>query len=344
VRAGSLSDSRTVAILKKHFIPVVVTELCTKDLLPKEDVPLVEKYDEQLQAERRGSLYGGVREGMLLPDGTLYQFYSSLYTPDWSGGYLNGESMQPEDRPKTNQYVRAGREHKNGPVKMFFRAAARTLKKVNGKRPDDWQEILDGKTIEVAQVDRQTMVEPGDNTKKPVLRIWSRSSHSYYDSLVGAEIVELDDKDLQALADLVAPEGTKAWLDKTLCLRIAKAMVPRGGIWIALKDDSISCKIGATLDAVGGGHAALIEGRLDGEFVLEPHTAIEAGRRKTARPMFRSAGKLVGYFTYDVKKKAITKLRIVSKDVSYRRWPGFRPNKKPYTHEIGIELLCPEIQ
>ncbi len=157
MRAGSLSDSRTVAILKKYFIPVMVTELCTKDLLPKEDVALVEKYDKQLRAERRGSLHGGVAEGMFLPDGTLYQFYACLYTPDWNAGYLRGESMQPEDRPETNQYVKAGREHKKGPVRMFFRAASRTLKKVHGKRPDDWKDILAGKAPEVAEVDKQAL-------------------------------------------------------------------------------------------------------------------------------------------------------------------------------------------
>ncbi len=344
MRAGSLSDARTVAILKKYFIPVVVTELCTKELLPKEDVPLVENYHEQLQAENRGSLHGGVREGMLLPNGTLCEFYSALYTRDWSSGYLRGESMQPEDRPETNQYVKAGREHKNGSIKMFFRAAERTLKKLNGRRPKDWQEILDGKASEVADVEKQPLVEPGDKASQPVLRIWSRSSHSYYDSLVGAEIVRLDEQDLQALAKVFGPEGEQLWLDKALCLKIAKAMVPRGGVWIALEDSSVSCKIGATMDAVVAGQAALIEGRVDGEFVLEPRAAIEAGRRKTARPMFRSAGKLLGYYTYDVKKKAVTKLKIVSKDVSYQRKPGFRPNRKACTHDIAIELLLPERQ
>lgn len=326
MRAGSLSDSRTVAILKKYFIPVVVIELCTKELLPKEDLPLVEKYHAQLQAERRGSLWGGVREGMLLPDGTMYQFYAALYTRDWAGGYVRGESMRPEDRPETNQYVKAGREHENGPVTIFFRAAARTLQEVNGKRPDDWREILAGEAPEIAAVEKQPLVEPGDKTRKPVLRIWSRSSHSYYDTLVGAEIVELDDKDLDG------PDGKQLWLDKALCLKIAKAMVPRGGVWIALKDESISCKIG------------LNDGRIDGEFVLEPRTAIEAGRRKTARPMFRSAGKLVGYYIWDAKKKCITKLRIVSKDVNYQRKIAFRPDNKPYDHEVGIELLRPRTQ
>ena len=60
--------------------------------------------------------------------------------------------------------------------------------------------------------------------------------------------------------------------------------------------------------------------------------------------MFKSAGKLVGYFTYDVKKKALTELKIVSQDVKYQHKGAFRPNKKPYTHEIGIELLPPSVE
>lgn len=332
MRAGSLSDPRIIAMLRKHFVCVEMTELVTKDLIEDpRDVALLEKYDRQLRQlplHRRASLDGGEREVFITPDGELVRVILSLHCGNPEGTMRLGYKM-------VGQFSCADRAKPDMAVERFFDVARETLEKSRIDIPRDWAALRAGTHPMVARVRDEAVPQPVRRDQDVLLQAWVRADVIYYESLVGRSLIPLS---RDAARDLIAQDLVKGAIqtcNRRLFETLFSSCYPKGaGVLVDLEPDSIQGALQSEVTRVDGNH---VQGRLRGTLRLAPKTQRERSRRKSYSPWRESRCELVGDFCYDRKARQFTRLRIVSK----RGVSSFAHGRSPKTqaYALGLELV-----
>ncbi|MCC6672591.1 MAG: hypothetical protein IT458_16115 [Planctomycetes bacterium] len=327
MRAGTLSDTRVLALLQRHFVCVHLPELCTKDLIADpEDLALLERLHRDALARRGGDglgwpgFFGGEREAFLTPDGELVDMFLSLNV---------GTKEQ-------RQYTPAARARPDAAVERFFRAARAVLQRVHGEVPEDLEALRDGTHPDVAS--RAAAAIP---TPPPApagvqrLRVWVRNDLVMYESLVGHNLLDLDATQARALLpEKPAPQARQEW-PRAAVLRLARAAYPRAaGVLLEVRDESIDGSVTSEVLAV---HGDTVRGTFRGALRLSAERLEERGRRDSYRPFRGADAELAGDFEFDLAKGCFTSLRLVSTSGSGRFQHHPKVESLPYA--IGVELL-----
>lgn len=288
MRAGSLSDPRVVAVLRKYFVCVHVPELCTEELIRlDEDRRWFKALDARLAGDRpHGPFYGGVREAFFAPDRTPINRFATLYPGDFAD----------------SQLVRRTRARPDAAVTKFFRHAAAAMRAVHDDLPADWPAFVDGTAPEVEAVRRLPIPDDPPGT----VRAWVRNDRLMYEGLVGGECITLSSDELRRLVPDPPTAGASTAWPRELFVRIARACYPRGEVWIALEDASIHGLVETRVTHRADGH---VYATLDGTLRLEPQTARERGRRASCLAWARTS--LRGEIVVDMATDRVTRLRIV---------------------------------
>ncbi len=289
MRAGSLSDARVVAALRKYFVPVHIPMLSTADLIgDPRDRALLEKYNG---GPTGGWFWGGVREVFFAPDGKQLALFMLIY---------------PGPRQQS-QLVRRVRAKPKAAVRRWFEEAGRALVRVRGALPKDWDALRRGTAPEVAAI--AAVKPPATRPKGDVaLRVDVRNDQLMYESLVGTDWLVLSHEEARALLPERLEPGTRRAWPRKLVLRLGRASYPKGIPYLDLADASIE--------------GALVRGRMIGRLKLAPRTDPERGRRPTARSFRWARCRLRGEFTWDKKRRRFTRLVLASLDgkVNFQRF------------------------
>lgn len=328
MRAGSLSDPRVVALLGKHFVPVVMTELVTRDLIEDpRDVALLEKYDrERAESGRNPGLQGGEREVFLTPDGELVDVFLSLHH--------GSRTTEHQGHEYHGQFGREERASPDAAVAHFFESASLAYERSFGALPRDWRRLLDGTAPEVARVRAARIPASLPSDDGLTLRLWVRADVLMYEGLVGYELVHLDASEARSLLPERLRPGARSSWPRALFVRLARSAYPRGaGVLVALADSSVHGAIETTLL---GSSSGKLRGRFAGSFRLEPATDAERSRRRTYKPYRRTRGELIGDFVWNEKDARFESFRLVSRNGSSTFSHG---RSEEQSYQLGVELL-----
>ena len=302
MRAGSLSDPRVVALLRRHFVCVHVPMLATAFLIEDpEDRAFLEalnrKHNTAYGGRGDGPLYGGEREVFLAPDGTLIRIGMTLH----AGGRENEQSIRR---------VRAAPEHA---VRQFFGYAEEALRKVRGDLPEDFEALRTGDDPEVARLRVLAPPPAPDGT----LRIWVRNDRLMYEALVGESRIDVDAGECAR----IAAEGP--W-PRELFVRLARECYPRGDVFIDLRPESVEGGIETHDVKVEDGVA---RGRFRGRLRLAPRTDVERGRR--AASFLWAETRLEGDFAFDRTARRFTSFRLAGFDGA--------ANSQAFARRMGLD-------
>lgn len=324
MRAGSLSDARVVALLRKYFVCARLPELSTKDLIrDPRDIALLERLHAEAMAgpyPRRPGFFGGEREAFFTPDGEVLDVFLSLGTQGRSD----------------SQFLVEQRARPEAMVQRFFERAASALRAVHGALPDDFEALCDGSAAAVAEVAASVVPHPRVASDGPALRVSVRNDRVMYTELCGQDLIAWKDAELaQLLPDCSVGERARKW-PRAAFLRIAHASYPRGAVLPRLRDESILGELHMLVDEVTD---AAVRGRIEGRLELRPTTGEEVGARKEARMPFELRMELCGDFTFDRVAGHFTALRIVSRASELTHVYGGRKTRDRYW--LGVELARP---
>lgn len=327
VRAGSLSDARVVALLRKHFLCVHVPDLVTKELMrDPRDRQLIQDYHDQLRAG--GGKFGpftpgldaGEREVFLDSAGELCAIFLSLNVG--------------QDKTR-DQYSRAVRSQPDYAVEQFFARAAKALRATHGELPADFAALCAGTAPEVAAARALVAPAPAAVRGKVTLRVSLRSDLLMYEALTAERVVAWEPAQARQILPAGLTVGARQDWPEALARELAAAFHPPGaGVLVALRDESITCALTSEVEAVVG---AVVRGRLRGRFELRADSAAERGVRPTYRPFRSCAGRLLGDWEFDSGRGALVSLRLVSEDGSSVFHHGA---ERQHDHRVGVELIA----
>lgn len=320
MRAGSLSDARVIALLKKYFICVHMPELVTRELIrDPADVALLEKFNKQTGR----ALEGGEREVFFTSDGKLVDLFLSLNVGD-------------------KQYSLKTRLQPHTAVQRFFDAAAKAYRGTHGRLPDDWERLRDGTTPEVAAVRQLAVPPPKVQPSELTLAVWFRHDVIMYEELAGRELLRLSRQEGRSLLPSELVEGRHQEWPEELTLRLARLLYPRGGgVLIRVKDASIQARLQTRITRVAQGEVA---GSFVGSFELKPTAELERGLREHYRPWLWTRGDLVGDFLWDMKAGQFRRFRLVTPNGEVKfAWKQYGKNGVHAFH-VGMELLQPDME
>ncbi len=288
MRAGTLSDPRVVAVLRKYFVCVHVPELCTEELIRlDEDRQWFRALDRTLRGERpTGPFWGGVREAVFAPDRTLLTRFATLYSGDF----------------RDSQLVRRVRAQPDAAVRKFFRHAAEALRACHGELPSDWEAFAKGTAPDVLAAREATVPDDPVGT----VRAWVRNDRLMYEGLVGGETIRLSAEELRHLAPETLTVGASSAWPRALFVRVLGACYPRGEVLMALAPDSIH---GLIETRVVGRSGSEVRATLHGTVRMQPRTDRERGRRAACLAWARAT--LRGDITIDATDGRVTRLRLI---------------------------------
>lgn len=320
MRAGLLSDPRTVRLLQTLFVPCRITARNTADLLvDPRDLELLDRF-----AERTGERFqGGERELFVLPDGTPQRVFLSLH----------GLRREEHD----THYTAAGRRSEAA-LAPFLQHAERALRTLHGELPAAFAAIADGTDAALATIAAAGPRWPEPAPLASALRVHVRNSYRMYDDLHGCELVALDDAVLRELAAPLRAPGDAATLPRETFVALARALVPRGQVATRLAAESIDGELRLVVEDRDGD---VVRGRIEGTCALAPTDRSEVGRRDNAACLFRSQGRLVGRFALDATTLTFAELRAALTDVDFAWQPrsGGHRDDHPAWHRAAFELV-----
>lgn len=325
MRAGSLSDPRVVALLRRHFLCVHIPELQTEDLIEdRRDVALLRHLDATL-ANTKPMTFGvqtprlqaGEREVFLTPDGTIVDIFLSLNA--------GGQGQK--------QYTESVRAAPEAAVERFFAGAAKVLKATFGELPEDFAALQEGTAPAVAEVRGLKLPAPVGPAQGTALRIHTRSNFVMYEALTGSETVLLQPSEVKGL--FPSSPGTEVRWPTGIVHRLCRAMYPRGaGVVLEFAPDSITGDLCAAATHLEDG---LVRGTLQGSYRLTAETEEERGRRASYRPFRSCEGPLTGDFLFDPRTGELLSLRLVSEGTTTFHHGGLKEGR----HRIAVERLAP---
>ena len=320
MRAGLLSDPRVVALLRRDFVPCVISALNTVQCLadPRDAETLARYVDPKGE-----DFDGGEREVFILPDGTMLGVFLSLH----GSVPLNGKT----------HFTRAGR-HTEDAVVVFKRHAREALERTDGGVPPDWAEVWEGGTEDVAAIAATVPQWPLPARDEQALRVFVRNSYRMYEDLAGCELVALDAATVAALLAACDEVGARVALPVTPFRALVNAMVPRGQVGTHLADESIDGVLELCVDELDGDS---VRGHIEGRYAMVPGDRSEVGLRSNAACLFTSSGRFVGRFTIDRSAKRVVELRAAILDVEFEWLPRYRPlaGEFPAVHAAAIEWV-----
>lgn len=322
MRAGTLSDHRVLALLRRHFVCVHMPELVTRHLIEDPaDLALIERYDRECRSNKRGwpGLHGGEREVFLAPDGELLDVFLSLNV---------GTEAQ-------RQYTRAARAAPDVAVRRFFAAARVALRHTVAGVPEDFAALGDGTHPAVGAVAAlvpDAPAPPGDGRQHVAVHV--RNDLVMYESLVASSWFSLDHAQARAILPEPSAAGlTTAW-PRELVLALARAAYPRGaGVLLDLADESIEGEVTTRIERSNLG---VIVGTFTGQLTLTADTPAERGHRSSYRPFRSLTFALVGDFAFEATTGRWTTFRLASTSADLRCASG--KNEKALAYEMGAEL------
>jgi hypothetical protein len=326
VRAGSLSDPRVVALLRKYFLCVHVPDLVTKELMKDpRDLPRMQAMHEELRAG--GGKFGpstpgldaGEREVFLDKDGDLVAIFLSLNVG--------------QDK-KTDQYSPEVRARPDFAVDRFFHHAAKALRSSHGAVPDDFTALREGTAPEVAQA-RALIAPPPELVPDRVnLRISLRSDLLMYQALSAERFLAWTHAQARGILPVELTAGTKsAWPQAFTHELVGTFHPPGAGVLLDLRPDSVRGELFSAVVSVAGD---VVRGRFEGSFELVAATAEERGVRSSYRPFHSAAGRLMGDWSFDQRTGRFVTFRLVSEEGRSVFGHG---EEKEHRHQVGVELL-----
>lgn len=322
MRAGTLSDHRVLALLRRHFVCVHLPELVTRHLIEDPaDLALIERYDRECRASKRGwpGLHGGEREVFLAPDGELLDVFLSLNV---------GTQAQ-------RQYTLVARATPEVAVRRFFAAAKVALRHTTAGVPDDFAALRDGThpAVEAIAALVPDAPAPPDDARQHVA-VHVRNDLVMYESLAASSWFSLDRAQARAILPDPSTAGqTNAW-PRELVLALARAAYPRGaGVLLDLADESIEGDVTTSIELSDLG---VTVGTFTGQLTMTADTPEERGRRSSYRPFRSLTFALVGDFAFDATTGRFTAFRLASTSADLRCASG--KNEKALAYELGAEL------
>lgn len=302
MRAGLLSDPRVVVLLRRAFVPCMISARNTPECLddPRDLETLV-----GCASAGGDDFDGGEREAFILPDGTMQSVFLSLH------------GRVPDDG--TTHFTCAGRRTEDAVI-PFRQHAIAALEQAHGELPEDWDAIWAGDDPEVAEIAEAEPRWPVPAPGACALRVFARNSYRMYEDLSGCELVAIGSDVERTLCAALREEGDAIELPEPAFRDLVRAMVPRGQVDTRLADDSIEGRLELRVERAA---ADVVRGTVKGGFAMTPFERAEVGKRDNAACLFRSSGRIEGRFVIDASTQRITELRAATTDVDLEWLPRF---------------------